>query len=128
MMHPLIPDRFLKLVFALGTAREWKCEHAGFCYPEFYHFIVDYLEDPKDDTSRKDINDLMKWWNWYCSFCLSLEYDVLISPFCSSEMFGTAHTNRSNAASNNPKQSTLKLLEETHARRARRHTLESLED
>jgi hypothetical protein len=61
----------LKLVFALGSAREWKREHAGFHYPRFYNFIVDYLENPKDETSQRDVNELLKWWNRYDSFPLS---------------------------------------------------------
>jgi len=71
----------LKLVFALGSAREWKCEHTSFHYPLFYNFIVDYLENPQDETSQRDINELLKWWNQYYLFTLSLERDVLTSPF-----------------------------------------------
>ena len=79
---PSVADwSLLKLVFALGSAREWKCEHTSFHYPLFYNFIVDYLENPKDETSQRDVNELLKWWNWYDSFTLSLERDVLTSPF-----------------------------------------------
>jgi hypothetical protein len=56
---------FFKLVFALGTAQEWKCEHAGFHYPAFYNFVVNYLEVPKDEMSQRDVNELLKWWNRY---------------------------------------------------------------
>jgi len=79
---PSVTDwSLLKLVFALGSAREWKCKHAGFHYPLFYNFIVDYLENPQDETSQRDINELLKWWNWYDLFTLSLEHNVLTSPF-----------------------------------------------
>jgi len=71
----------LKLVFALGSAWEWKRKHASFHYPSFYNFIVDYLENPQDETSQRDINELLKWWNRYDLFTLSLERDVLTSPF-----------------------------------------------
>ncbi len=65
-MCSLIPDWFFfKLVFTLGTAREWKHEHAGFHYPVFYNFIIDYLEVPKDEMLQRDVNKLIKWWNQY---------------------------------------------------------------
>jgi hypothetical protein len=54
-----------QLIFALGSAQEWKQEHAGFHYPKFYNFIVDYLEDPADETSQRDVNEPLKWWNQY---------------------------------------------------------------
>jgi len=51
-MCSLISDWFFfKLVFTLGTAWEWKHKHAGFHYPVFYNFVVDYLEVPKDEMS-----------------------------------------------------------------------------
>jgi len=71
----------LKLVFALGSAQEWKHKHASFHYPSFYNFIVDYLKNPQDETSQRDVNELLKWWNWYDLFTLSLERGVLTSPF-----------------------------------------------
>lgn len=77
----LIRFYLLKLVFALGTAREWRREHAGFHYPSFYNFIVDYLETPPDEMSQKGVKELLKWWSRYRSSCLSQEYDVLIAPF-----------------------------------------------
>jgi len=82
-MSSLFVDLFLplKLVFVLGSAQEWKREHAGFHYPLFYNFIVDYLENPQDEMSQRDVNELLRWWNWYRSSCLSPEYDILISPF-----------------------------------------------
>ena len=52
-----------KLVFALGSAREWKRKHASFHYPAFYNFLVDYLKDPQDEVSQRVVNELLKWWN-----------------------------------------------------------------
>jgi hypothetical protein len=112
----LIGFRLPQLVFALGSAREWKREHAGFHYPSLYNFIVDYLEDPQDETSQRDVNELLKWWNRYVSYTLSLECDVLISPFLSSEVFPSTLTNGSAAASHDATQSSLKMLEDARAR------------
>jgi hypothetical protein len=112
-----------KLVFALGSAREWKREHAGFRYPRFYNFIIDYLEDPKDETSQRDVNELLKWWNQYDSFTLSLERDVLTSPFLSSEVFPPVLSNGTGDASQDAEESSLKMLEEARARRALRGAL-----
>jgi len=53
-----------------------------------------------------------------CSFSLSLEYDGLITPFLSSKVFPPAQTN--GPASHDATQSSLKMLEEAHARRALR--------
>lgn len=108
----------LKLVFSLGSAREWKREHAGFHYPSFYNFIVDYLEDPRDETSQRDVNELLKWWNRYDSFTLSLERDVLTSPFLSSEVFPPVLSNGTGAASNDATESSLQMLEDARAKRA----------
>jgi hypothetical protein len=116
----LIRFYLLKLVFALGTAREWKREHASFHYPAFYNFIVDYLEDPKDEMSRRDVNELIKWWNRYGSFSLSVENDGLISLFLSSEVFPPALLNGAGTASHDATESSLKMLEEARARRALR--------
>jgi len=58
---PFLP----KLVFCLNRTWVWTLEHAGFHYPSFYNFIVDYLEDhdinDKDTTQR--VNALLVWWN-----------------------------------------------------------------
>jgi len=44
-------------------------EHAGFHYPSFYNFIVDYFEDVEfgdDDTADSEsVDKLIKWWNRY---------------------------------------------------------------
>jgi hypothetical protein len=112
-----------QLVFALGSAQEWKHKHASFHYPLLYNFIVDYLEDPRDETSQRDVNELLKWWNQYVSYTLSLECDVLISPFLSSEVFPSTLTNGSAAASHNATQSSLKMLEDARARRTLRSAL-----
>jgi hypothetical protein len=53
----------VKLVFSLNSAREWKPEHAGFHYPSFYNFIVDFFEDTDDEDSKKAANELLQWWN-----------------------------------------------------------------
>jgi hypothetical protein len=121
---PSVADwSLLKLVFALGSAREWKREHAGFHYPSFYNFIVDYLENPQDEASQRDINELLKWWNQYDLFILSVERDVLTYPFLSSEVFPPAISNSAGAASQDATDSTLKMLEEARARRALRTAL-----
>jgi len=88
-----------QLVFSLGSAREWKREHAGFHYPAFYNFIVDYLEVPRDETSQRDVNELLKWWN--------------------REVFPPALSS-TGAASHDATESSLKMLEEARARRALR--------
>jgi hypothetical protein len=54
-----------KLIFSLNTARDWKQEHAGFNYPSFYNFIVDFFEDANDDDSKDAVNELLQWWNMY---------------------------------------------------------------
>jgi hypothetical protein len=59
-----------QLVFSLNTSRDWRYEHAGFHYPSFYNFIVDYFEDAEDDISKEANVELLRWWNRY-----------LISPF-----------------------------------------------
>src|SRR6266851_1713400 len=113
----------LKLVFALGSAWEWKRKHASFHYPSFYNFIVDYLENPQDETSQRDINELLKWWNQYDLFTLSLDRDVLTSPFLSSEVFPPALSNGTGAASQDAAELSLKMLEEACARHVLRSTL-----
>jgi len=112
----LIHFYLLKLVFALGTTQEWKREHAGFHYPAFYNFIVNYLKDPKDEMSWRDVNELIKWWDWYGSFSLSLEDDGLISPFLSSKVFPPVLLNGTGTALNDATESSLKMLEEAHMR------------
>jgi len=52
-----------QLVFSLNSARDWKTEHAGFHYPSFYNFIVDFFEDADNDDSTNAVNELLQWWN-----------------------------------------------------------------
>jgi len=56
---------FLKLVFALSSVPGWpgKKRHAGFHFPSLYNFIVDTFEDPKGEIAKKNIEELLKWWN-----------------------------------------------------------------
>jgi hypothetical protein len=56
-----------------------------------------------------------------CSFSLSVEYDGLITPFLSSEVFPPAQTN--GPASHDATQLSLKMLEEAHARHALRRAV-----
>jgi hypothetical protein len=70
-----------------------------------------------------DVNELLKWWNQYVSYTLSLECDVLISPFLSSENFPSMLTNGSTAASHNATQSSLKMLKDACVRHALCSTL-----
>jgi hypothetical protein len=57
----------------LNSARDWKQEHAGFYYPSFYNFIVDFFEDAAQDAASEDpddvsttaVNELLQWWNMY---------------------------------------------------------------
>jgi hypothetical protein len=52
-------------MFSLNSARDWKHEHAGWHYPSFYNFIVDFFEDAKDDYSINAVNEFIQWWNTY---------------------------------------------------------------
>jgi len=61
----------MQLVFSLNTSRDWKTKHAGFHYPSFYNFIVDYFEDVEDDISKEAITELLRWWNRYFFFTSS---------------------------------------------------------
>jgi hypothetical protein len=54
-----------KLIFSLNSAKEWKKEHAGFHYPSFYNFVVDFFEDSSDSVSTSAVTELLQWWNWY---------------------------------------------------------------
>ena len=55
-----------KLIFLLNSARDWKQEHAGFHYPSFYNFIVDFFEDAAEDNlSTTAVNKILQWWNRY---------------------------------------------------------------
>ena len=47
----------------MNSSRDWKQEHAGFHYPSFYNFIVDFFEDTEDDISTSTVNELLQWWN-----------------------------------------------------------------
>jgi hypothetical protein len=47
----------------MNSARDWKQEHAGFHYPSFYNFIVDFFEDAEDNISTSAVNKLLQWWN-----------------------------------------------------------------
>jgi len=49
-----------QLVFSLNTSREWRKEHAGFHYPSFYNFLVDYFEDVEDDFSKEANEELLR--------------------------------------------------------------------
>ncbi len=49
-----------QLVFSLNTSREWRKEHAGFHYPLFYNFLVDYFEDVEDDFSKEANEELLR--------------------------------------------------------------------
>ena len=60
-----ISDPFLKLIFSLNSARDWKQEHGGFYYPSFYNFVVDFFEDDDDDILDSPGNRLLRWWNRY---------------------------------------------------------------
>ncbi|KAH9955653.1 hypothetical protein BC827DRAFT_1141046, partial [Russula dissimulans] len=57
-----------QLVFSLNSAQEWKKEHAGFHYPSFYNFIVDYLKDPVYEACKSSVDELLQWWNTYVLF------------------------------------------------------------
>ncbi|KAH9955819.1 hypothetical protein BC827DRAFT_1347306 [Russula dissimulans] len=57
-----------QLVFSLNSSREWRKEHAGFHYPPFYNFIVDYLEDPVNEACKSSVDELLHWWNVYDLF------------------------------------------------------------
>ncbi|KAN0105119.1 hypothetical protein V8E52_011366 [Russula decolorans] len=47
----------------MNSARDWKQEHAGFHYPSFYNFIVDFFENAEDNNSTSVVNKLLQWWN-----------------------------------------------------------------
>jgi hypothetical protein len=49
----------------MNSARDWKQEHAGFHYPSFYNFIVDFFENAEDNNSTSVVNKLLQWWNRY---------------------------------------------------------------
>jgi len=56
---------FLKLIFTLTSALEWKKHYGGFHFPSLYNFIVDTFEDPDDKAAEKSANELLQWWNRY---------------------------------------------------------------
>lgn len=104
-----------QLVFSLNTSRDWRHEHAGFHYPSFYNFIVDYFEDVDDDLSKKANAELLCWWNRYFVFCF------LWSPLTVSfRMVFPSTTHK--AATLTPRATSAlsqKRLQESRARRAR---------
>lgn len=68
-----------KLLFSLNTASDWVHQHAGFHYPSFYNFIVDFFEEAQDMSSKKSVDDLLQWWNQYVFFlsvydCVQLSF------------------------------------------------------
>lgn len=59
----LLRHFLFKLIFSLNSAWEWKHEHTGFYYPSFYNFVLDFLEDVKNNISTATISELLQWWN-----------------------------------------------------------------
>ncbi|KAF9054747.1 hypothetical protein BJ165DRAFT_1399912 [Panaeolus papilionaceus] len=51
------------LAFSLTDAVQWVEVYNGFAYKALWEFIVDYLDAPEDDASKKRVNDLLLWWN-----------------------------------------------------------------
>ncbi|KAJ3560012.1 hypothetical protein NP233_g11106 [Leucocoprinus birnbaumii] len=51
------------LVFNLTDAVQWTECHNGFDFRAFYEFIVDYFEDPRDNSSRQRVKALLQFWN-----------------------------------------------------------------
>jgi hypothetical protein len=54
-----------KVVFSLNSAQEWKTDHTGINYPSFYNFVVNFLEEADNETTKASVDELLQWWNRY---------------------------------------------------------------
>ena len=105
---------FPQLVFSLNSAPLWRPEHAGFHYPSFYYFIVNFFENDPDD---KSLGNLLQWWNTYVQSCLYLGWYPNTCNL-SSNIFPPAVSNTGGAASRNAMRSSQKRLKEAQERHA----------
>jgi hypothetical protein len=102
----------------MNSARDWKQEHAGFHFPTFYNFIVDFFEDTDDENSKNVANELLIWWNRYVLCFSTLNDDILMGTFDSdpSQIFPPSARQTGGSGSRNVLRSSHRRLRESCAR------------
>lgn len=101
-----------QLVFNLTNAEAWVETFNGFNFIAFYNFLVDYFEERCDTASRRQIDNLLAWWNRYVlitliSPCLTL---LLVKSFPSISLSQIQTSHATNLQHNEPELSTTSLL------------------
>ncbi|KAI6032694.1 hypothetical protein F5J12DRAFT_712857, partial [Pisolithus orientalis] len=53
--------------FTLSSANTWHNVDSNFDYSQFYNMILDFFEDLPGPAAKKQVDELLAWWNQYAS-------------------------------------------------------------
>jgi hypothetical protein len=74
------PNMISKAHFAATNLTCWTEDYCGLNYKAMYDYFVDYFEVTSTPRAKKEIEDLLTWWNMYVllpSYCSSTNYQGL---------------------------------------------------